>query len=113
MIRELRMTAVCAVFGLVGAVLLIMLVWAPRAWVLRAQQAERLRPWRETKVWLLQPNNRALPSAGTILVLDTEGVCLYLYERSWSGGGFDTSDTLAGALVAVPKTQLPQGTGCQ
>lgn len=37
-----------------------------------------------------------------VRVLDTTGVCLYVYITGEGGG-----------IAAVPKTQLPAGTGCQ
>ncbi len=37
-------------------------------------------------------------------VIDTEGVCLYV-AREWYGNSV--------SIAAVPKTQLPPGTGCQ
>ena len=37
-----------------------------------------------------------------VTVIDTSGVCLYVY-----------SDYNRGGIAAVPKTQLPKGAGCQ
>lgn len=38
----------------------------------------------------------------TVRIIDTSGVCLYVYAWGYTGG-----------IAAVPKTQLPPGTGCQ
>lgn len=48
----------------------------------------------ETRVWRIHPADWA-----PILVVDTAGVCLY--------------ETYHGSMTAIPKTQLPPGTGCQ
>lgn len=54
-----------------------------------AQKAER-----NTQFWFID----------NVKVIDTSGVCLYVVLGSYDG---------APAIAAVPKTQLPQGTGCQ
>lgn len=39
-----------------------------------------------------------------VKIIDTSGVCLYVVLGNYDG---------APAIAAVPKTQLPQGAGCQ
>lgn len=58
-----------------------------------AEQPEASPPVRQTRVWKIAHTD-------TIWVIDTTGVCLY-----WASGN--------GSLVAVPKTQLPKGSGCE
>jgi len=53
-------------------------------------QAVEKTPYHRTTEWELRWN---------LKVIDTAGVCLYIYE----GQG----------IAAVPKTQLPPGVGCQ
>jgi len=59
-----------------------------RAKIIRGQ--DTIGP--QTKMWRLK-------GTSTVWVVDTAGVCLY-----WSNTGH---------LAAVPKTQLPVGTGCE
>lgn len=40
-----------------------------------------------------------------IQIIDTTGVCLYVYQASDSA--------IYGSVAAIPKTQLPKGVGCQ
>lgn len=70
----------------------------------RAQE-KSARPTRAWQVW-------TIPEVGAydevrVDVVDTEGVCLYI-ERTYPGAHSKPS-----AITAVPKTQLPQGVGCQ
>jgi hypothetical protein len=44
-------------------------------------------------------------NGASVAVIDTEGVCLYIVRTFSSDGG--------AGIAAVPKTQLPKGTGCQ
>lgn len=64
-----------------------------------AQPAERVD--RGTQQWAI------IPVAGDrirLRVIETSGVCLYL-ANDYTATGV--------AIAAVPKTQLPPGTGCQ
>ena len=75
--------------------LLLVLVFMLTAAVIREISAqERDHAYHQTRSWMLDHEIR---------VIDTAGVCLYVYA------GFRTGT----AMVAVPKTQLPSGTGCQ
>lgn len=44
--------------------------------------------------------------SGPVRVIDTAGVCLYVLQRQYGEGSY-------AAIAAVPKTQLPNGAGCQ
>ncbi len=88
--------------GTVSSVL-TMLLMSPA----HAQKAER-----GTQQWVLPIENPAdyrLRSV-QIHVVDTNGVCLYVARDT---NGYGEGWTPALAMVAVPKTQLPQGAGCQ
>jgi Na+/H+ antiporter NhaC len=61
-------------------------------------QAHAQKAERGTQQWQININGW-----NTITVVDTSGVCLY-YVTGGDGNR---------AIAAVPKTQLPQGTGCQ
>lgn len=60
---------------------------------LSAQKAER-----GTKTWEMSSGFDRVP----MTVIDTSGVCLYVIVTNQGP-----------AIAAVPKTQLPQGAGCQ
>jgi hypothetical protein len=68
----------------------------------RAQES----PAHQTRVWQVAAvKNPADWWATDVYAVDTEGVCLYV-ARTQSATGQPV-------LAAVPKTQLPQGVGCQ
>ena len=75
---------------------------------MRAQEKREPRTWR---VMMLQEvgDNLSLTAyrAVRIDVVDTDGVCLYVARQFRSGAGDSPS------IVAVPKTQLASGKGCQ
>jgi hypothetical protein len=56
---------------------------------------------RATRMW-----NVATVNGAAVSIIDTEGVCVYVAVPSWSREH-------SPAIAAVPKTQLPKGTGCQ
>jgi hypothetical protein len=62
-----------------------------------AQKAEK-----GTQHWILNGTGGYYP--GRVDIFDTNGICIYLYS---------SSSERAGNMVAIPKTQLPTGTGCQ
>ena len=75
-------------------------------------QVERPHP-STPKAWTIHELPRAYTNGGNISlakidVIDTQGVCLYV-ARSWADGNQDSTV----AITAVPKTQLPTGSGCQ
>ena len=71
--------------------------------------ARQEKPARETRTWRAfeLPSGRAGFRAD-VDVIDTEGVCLYVLRGESGRMGVTPV-----ALAAVPKTQLPPGTGCQ
>lgn len=74
----------------------------------RAQEKDPAYP--ATRSWVLGTYDRLVNPdyKNRIVVIDTAGVCLYLMEAAasnWAG--------VQSQLVAVPKTQLLKGTGCQ
>ncbi len=79
---------VTVVIGGVACVLYAFSVWVSAA---HAQKAER-----GTQQWMIPATSF---TDDTVTVKDTTGVCLYV--------------TSHGGIAAVPKTQLPQGSGCQ
>lgn len=86
---------------LLFAVGLILLVLVCGLWG-RSNQVSAEMAEKGTQQWDIR-----LPSKpGSLTVVDTNGVCLYLYRGSWSADA-------GAAVAAVPKTQLPAGTGCQ
>lgn len=58
----------------------------------QSRPAER-GSYPETRTWVLPTS-----TFNAVRVVDTAGVCLYVYMET---------------IVAIPKTQLPPGTGCQ
>lgn len=71
--------------------------------------ARQEKPARETRTWRAYELPGVDWRVGGVLidVVDTEGVCLYIARADRS------SQPMPVALAAVPKTQLPSGTGCQ
>jgi hypothetical protein len=61
------------------------------------------KPVRETRMWKIADN----VNGARVAVIDTEGVCLYVVTGEVYAQG------TVPAVAAVPKTQLPKGTGCQ
>lgn len=88
-------------FRLLLVVTLLVLAGATAVEVFQEKPARPTRTWRAFELppieWRM---NRVY-----VDVIDTEGVCLYVTR----------SDNAANqvALAAVPKSQLPPGTGCQ
>jgi hypothetical protein len=68
--------------------------------ILAMDQTHAQKAERATQQWTL-PNVTGWYNA-EVHVYDTAGVCLYVLVGDARGG-----------IAAVPKTQLPQGTGCQ
>lgn len=80
-----------------GIVAVWLLMMALGVW-LHAQPAERLPVVAPTtKQWDIYLNLLDNPYR-YLHVVDTPGVCIYLFEKT---------------VAAVPKSQLPVGTGCQ
>lgn len=83
---------------IIGSLLaLLVIVGAVLTVTAEAQKAER-----GTQHWTV-----LVPETGPgqyVHVFDMSGVCLYLYEAHEHHGG---------GIVAIPKTQLAQGAGCQ
>ncbi len=78
----------------VGIVLLSLVINLGIA-VVTAQKAER-----GTQQWTIHVDTSTFETSSEIHVIDTTGVCLYYVVATV-------------AITAVPKTQLPQGAGCQ
>lgn len=55
---------------------------------------ERDSAYPQTRMWNIADTS--------VYVVDTAGVCLYIWNSYEKGG-----------IAAVPKTQLPKGAGCQ
>lgn len=87
---RLDVVLLSGIYFCLGVILAILLPLPP----VHAQKAER-----GTQHWTITVPATFTVGEGTIHVFDMTGVCLYV------------SNT--GALSAVPKTQLPAGTGCQ
>jgi len=87
-----------------GAVLAFLGGLAVAAIATRQEQpAHQTRTWRAFEL----PSGHAGYEAD-VDVIDTEGVCLYTIRGRWGSAGLTPV-----AIAAVPKTQLPPGTGCQ
>lgn len=69
--------------------------------IITARAAGQEKPARQTHTWEAVYTQRGVH----VEIVDTEGVCLYIATRTAS------VDPLA--ITAIPKTQLPAGTGCQ
>jgi hypothetical protein len=93
--------ALCLIAAFAGAVVIT---------VHAAQEKDASYP--PTRSWVLGSFERWPGSVSgfvnQIRVVDTAGVCLYILESEQ--GSFEHQRT---QLVAVPKTQLPKGAGCQ
>lgn len=77
--------------GCVGVVTFL----AATALLDRVFAQERDPAYHQTRSWTIGNSN--------VYVIDTAGVCLYVYSGMGPRSG----------IAAVPKTQLPAGTGCQ
>ncbi len=77
----------------------------------RTSAQEHDPSYPQTRTWILSVFNRQLGGGEwkhTVRVVDTAGVCLYILDSdapSW--------ESTRSQMVAVPKTQLPKGAGCQ
>ena len=83
---------------------LLLLISCRHAILERAVHAQEKSP-RQTRQWLAATirGDNFIQNDIDVHVIDTEGVCLYIARRSGTKV----------AIAAVPKTQLPSGTGCQ
>lgn len=91
---------------------LLAIGWTVRA-IAQEAPARPLRVWQMGWVPLARQGEQMQQLR--VDVFDTEGVCLYVV----TGQGYDSgiqgalAMSQAAAIAAVPKTQLPKGTGCQ
>lgn len=91
----------------------------PRLQAVQPRPAER-GSYPETRAWHVA-TGRSEPLPPGLIIVNTAGVCLYIYRdrEHFSSDGYGQDETksdaisLTSAMVAVPKTQLPSGTGCQ
>jgi hypothetical protein len=91
--------------ALLTGILIGVLILAAAA---KGRQLERAQPAHVTKQWAVSVLPRYDGLRWTqVDVIDTAGVCLYV-ARSEA-----FSQALSPAIAAVPKSQLPAGTGCQ
>ncbi len=90
------MTALKWLFG----AMLVLAGFVAATWITGHAQE---RPDRPTRQWRAATIDYTWGGQAQVDIVDTEGVCLYVIARAGQGG----------AIAAVPKTQLPPGTGCQ
>lgn len=92
--------------GALGTLGLTLCLWSWSAVSAQERSGPQTVVWQAVEIPVsYATDGRSVP--GTIVnVVDTAGVCLYIsrpISNDWNGP----------TIAAVPKTQLPKGTGCQ